>query len=159
MIHIFLVVSINNNINFMNNSDEILIQSFAIVLQFQDRSIDVVNNQDRFNLFLHNLSQDGLVGTQMPSTQSKMTKAPSETFKAAVTSEKKSMCPGESIKLNKQGSVLPDSFKSYLQYIEILVEFIVSVFKFTNTIFRDNASLANQRVSKGSLSIFEAGDN
>ena len=39
------------------------------------------------------------VYTLTPSTQSTTTKAPSVTLKAAVTSDEKSTCPGESIKL------------------------------------------------------------
>ena len=39
------------------------------------------------------------VYTQPPSTQSTTTKAPSVTLRAAVTSDEKSTCPGESIRL------------------------------------------------------------
>ena len=44
------------------------------------------------------------VWTQTPSIQSTTTKAPSVTRRAAVTSEEKSTCPGESIKLIKNSS-------------------------------------------------------
>jgi hypothetical protein len=53
------------------------------------------------------------VYTQTPSTVSTTTNAPSVTLRAAVTSEEKSTCPGESIKLIKKGSYLSESVRSY----------------------------------------------
>ena len=52
------------------------------------------------NAYLNTVS----VYTQTPSTQSTTTKAPSVTLNAAVTSEEKSTCPGESIKLMRYES-------------------------------------------------------
>lgn len=53
------------------------------------------------------------VYTQTPSTQSTTTRAPSVTLRAAVTSDEKSTCPGESIRLIKNDSLFP----SFLTYI------------------------------------------
>lgn len=56
------------------------------------------------------------VWTQTPSTQSTTTRAPSVTRRAAVTSEEKSTCPGESIKLIKNSVPVKDSMVSRRAY-------------------------------------------
>src|SRR5215213_3191670 len=56
------------------------------------------------------------VCTETPSTQSTTTRAPSVTRRAAVTSDEKSTCPGESIKLIKNSLPIYYNYDYYDDY-------------------------------------------
>lgn len=49
--HIFALIGSNNDIGIFNDSLEVLIHCFSINLKFQDTSIDLVNEEDRLDLF------------------------------------------------------------------------------------------------------------
>jgi hypothetical protein len=55
--HVFLVVGIDDNVDHINNSDEVLIHGFTVVLKLEDGSVNLVDDQDGLNLLLHGLSE------------------------------------------------------------------------------------------------------
>jgi len=56
--HIGLFVVGDNDVGKINDSDEVLVHGFTILLEFQDRSIDLVNHDNGSDLFTHSLSHD-----------------------------------------------------------------------------------------------------
>jgi hypothetical protein len=46
----------NDHIHHIHNADEVLIHGFSVVLEFQNLSINFVNEQNRSDSFSHSLS-------------------------------------------------------------------------------------------------------
>jgi hypothetical protein len=57
--HVFLVVGIDNDVDHIDNSNEVLVHGFTVVLKFEDGSVDLVDDEDGLDLLLHGLSKHG----------------------------------------------------------------------------------------------------
>jgi hypothetical protein len=60
LIHIFVFISGNDNIDVLNNSNEVLVHGFSINLELENGSVNFVDHKYWFNLFTESLSQDCL---------------------------------------------------------------------------------------------------
>lgn len=58
--HVLLLIGVDDDIDHINDSNEVLIHGFSIVLQLQDGSIDLVDHNNWLDLLLHGLSQNSL---------------------------------------------------------------------------------------------------
>ena len=58
--HVFSLVGGDDNVSVLNNTLEVLVHGLTINLEFEDTSVDLVNEEDGLNLLSESLSEDGL---------------------------------------------------------------------------------------------------